>query len=252
MNAKFLKKDFVLCYPILEKDIKSILTKIRKVDNKDIGAYELRLDHLKYINEKENRIIDIVDTINCIKEKFPSKIIIATIRTFGDGGKCRIGKERYSYYIEGICRKSKADYVDIEYAFFSKHLNFFNSLKKSYHKKIILSKHNFNLKFSLQKCKMFLDQAINCNYDILKLAVSTYSKYQVIEFMNLAKEYSKKLALKNKKCIFIAMGDMGRLSRVYPEYTNTSIVFLNAYSDKSTLGQFTLKEFEMYYNLIHR
>lgn len=246
MIRKKYKNKFLLCYPILEKGIYGILKKIEKIDDKLIDAYEIRLDTLKYIDDSDNKVKEILNAINVVKKCYKKKKIIATIRTCKEGGKSNIDKKKYAFYIEEICKNSLADYVDIENDTLK---DVGNTFYKHYKKKIILSKHIFDKKFSKEKCKTTIEKMLKKECSILKMAVAVYNEKDLYEYMDLAKSYALRLEKRGTKCIFIAMGDMGKVSRIFPEYTKTQVVFLNAYK-KRELGQFSLKEYIYYRNII--
>ena len=206
--------------------------------------YELRLDYLDkktFTNTKE-----IIDIINIVKTKFCDKKIIATIRTIKDGGKAEITDYIYFDLISKMLKESKADYIDIEYSLYSKKKEAYNKLIAKSTKTIIISKHLFNKKTSFVNYKTALRKMTKCKGDILKLAVMPKCTIDVYNFMKLAREYTFKDKKNRKGYIFIAMGKYGLVSRIFPEYTNTGIVFINAYKGKGTLGQVNMKKYFYY------
>jgi 3-dehydroquinate dehydratase len=89
--------------------------------------------------------------------------------------------------------------------------------------------------------------------DYVKCAVMVNNKNELFDFMMIARKCSKDILKLKKNCIFIAMGEIGGISRVWPEFTNTKIVFLTAYSDKSSkIGQFTYENFVKYRNMLEK
>lgn len=241
------EQNFILCYPILEKDCSAIIKKIKNIDTKKINAYELRLDYLECINERENYIVEIVNTINNVKLAFPQKTIIATIRSSAEGGKAYLTKDKLMYYIEEMCLRSYADYIDVEYALYKKYQKIIDEHFGWMHKKIIVSKHMFAKKINLKNCEKYLTDVKNKKCDIVKLAISVNSKKEFVSYMEFTKKWNKIISKYKKKNVFIAMGELGLTSRIFPEYNNTYIVFLNAYRKvKSRLAQPTLEEFEYY------
>ena len=245
-NKKTLynKNSFSLCYPILESSKEKIINKIRSVNNPKVKVYELRLDYLN--KESMSDMSKIIDIINFVKTNFTSKKIIATVRTKGEGGKINLSSQAYFDLIKEICEKSKADYVDIEYRFYSKRKSLYDKLIIKSKKTIILSKHLFNKRFSLANCKDILGKMSKSKSDILKLAVMTHSKMETYYYMKMAHEFTSKDRKKRAGYIFIAMGRDGLISRLLPEYTNTKIVFINAYHGANNLGQVDLEEYNRY------
>lgn len=240
MNKLKLKNNFDLCYPILESDPSSIRKKIEATISKRVKFYELRID---YLLDNRVSIDDIIYYMNDLNRDFSDKEFIVTIRTKNEGGAIDLSLYKYFSYIEKLMGKLKVSYIDIEYKYYSLALDAFNALIKKTNLKIILSKHIFDHEFSKENCEDIIKQLIKTKCNIVKLAVMIDKKNDLFSFMNIAKEHSIKLKDINKDAIFIAMGEMGRLSRIYPEYTNTKIVFVNAYENNSILGQYSLNSY---------
>ena len=240
---------FDLCYPILEKDIDGIIRKIKSTISKKVNMYELRLDSLKGLLSDD--IMSITDGINSIKKKFPHKKFIVTIRTKGEGGNVTLTSNKYIELIKYLLENAKADYIDIEYKYYEKNKGAFNRLIRKSRLKTILSKHLFHKNFSSKKCEEILKSLSKSPCDIVKLAVKIDDKNKVYEFMELSKRYNSKISKLGKRGIFIAMGREGIISRVFPQYAGTRVVFLDAYDKKrSKLYQPNLTFFLNFYNKI--
>ena len=247
MSGLSLKNNFYLCYPILEKDLPSVYHKIKTTIDRRVPFYELRID---YLLEQGVATHSIIDCINDLVKTFSNKKFIVTIRTKNEGGAIDIPFDEYYVYVKELVEKSKAHYIDIEYKYYILDLAAFNTLIEKFKVKTILSKHIFSDKFSKEKCEEMINCLIKTKCSIAKLAMTVCEKKDLFYFMNTAKEYSRKLKESNKNAIFIAMGEMGRLSRIYPEYTNTRIVFINAYNNGSILGQYSHNNYIEYRKLL--
>ena len=238
-----LRMDFDLCYPILEKNFDNIIKKIKLVNNKKVSTYELRLDNLNCLSSAKCDISSIVDNINNLKRRFPKKKFIVTIRTKKEGGKVSFSASKYTEYICCLLKFAKVDYVDVEYKFYAKSKSIINKAINESKAKVIISKHVFDEKFSIIKCEKTFKELSKVNCDIVKLAVKVGSKEDTYKFMELSKNYSIKISKNGKRGIFIAMGKNGLVSRVFPEYTGTKVVFLNAYDKHNKLCQPNLSLF---------
>lgn len=213
--------------------------------------YELRLDSLKSLLNGKSDIISITEDINCIKKRFPKKKFIVTIRTKGEGGNLSLSSKRYIEYIKCLLENAKADYIDIEYKYYAKNKSLFDKLIKKSKVKTILSKHLFNKNFSKKKCEEILKKLSKSPCDIVKLAVKIDDKNKVYEFMELSKIYNSKISKLGKRGIFIAMGKEGLISRIFPGYAGTRVVFLDAYDRrKNKLYQPNLTFFLHFHNKI--
>lgn len=247
MAGLCLKNNFSLCYPILERDLASVRSKILTTLDERVAFYELRID---YLLEQGVGIDDIIIYINNLLKDFSSKKFIVTIRTKSEGGAVVFSLDVYFSYIKKLLANLNVSYIDIEYKYYALGIDSFDALIKAAMPKVILSKHVFDDRFSNEKCEIIINELIEGTGDIAKLAVMVNTKDDLFSFMNIAKKYESILKSKNKDAIFIAMGEMGRLSRIYPEYTNTKIVFINAYNKGSILGQYDLDTYIEYRKLL--
>lgn len=234
------KDNYRLCYLISEKDRNSIIKKIKKTYDSRVTTYELRCDHLDCLKGKGD-ILLAIDTINYVTSKFPRKKFIITIRTKTEGGNISLSKKRYATYISELYYGVKADYIDIEDRYYDAVKELLadkknkEKIRNKKHIKIIVSKHVFDKKFSIVKCENIIKRLMKKKANILKLAVRTEKLVDVCDYMKFARKYSTMIKAHRKDCIFIAMGKAGLISRIFPEYTNTKIVFLDTYNRNNSL-----------------
>ena len=245
-----LKNNFSFCYPILEGDKNSFFNKISEVDKERKCMIELRLDYLLYAGMSIDEIISLIDHI---KTKLTHKKLIATIRTVSEGGKVDLTKERYFFYIKELYLKSKVHYIDVEYRFYKIDKLYYDSLFKKRMKKIIISMHIFDrIFFENEYVRLFTEMAESSG-NIVKFAIKTFTKEDLFLFMRAARKCEKVMKKNRKESIFIAMGSVGVLSRVWPEFTFTKIVFLSAYTDfDRELGQMNREKYVKYRNLLEK
>ena len=247
-NGIKLKNNFVFCYPILEESKSLLLKKIAEVDKQRKCMIELRLDYL--INSGMD-INEIIKTINLIKAKYTNKKLIATIRTVSEGGKVDLTKEKYFLYIKELYLKSRVHYIDVEYKFYKIDKIYYDSLFKKKKKKVIISMHIFDrIFFEGEYVKLFTEMAESSG-NIVKFAIKTFTKEDLFSFMTTARKCEKIMKKNRKDNIYIAMGTVGALSRLLPEFTNTKIVFLSAYRDVDVeLGQMNREKYVKYRNML--
>lgn len=243
-----LKNNFVFCYPILEDSKSSIVKKVSQIDQERKCMMELRLDYLLCAGMP---IDDIIKLVNNIKSNVTHKKIIATIRTVSEGGKVDLTKEKYFTYIKELYLKSKVHFIDVEYKFYKIDKIYYDSLFKRKKKKIIISMHIFDrIFFENEYMKLFTEMAESSG-NIVKFAIKIFTKEDLFTFMLAAKKSEKILKKNKKEAIFIAMGTVGALSRLWPEFTNTKIVFLSAYKDIDIeLGQVNREKYVKYRKLL--
>ena len=243
-----MKDNFVFCYPVLEDSKSSIVKKVSLIDQERKCMMELRLDYLLCAGMSIEEIIKI---INHIKTNVTNKKIIVTIRTVSEGGKVDLTKEKYFTYIKELYLKSKAHYIDVEYKFYKIDKIYYDSLFKKKKKKIIISMHIFDRVFFENEYMNLFNEMAESSGDIVKFAIKIFTKEDLFTFMLAARKCEKLLRKNRKDAIFIAMGTVGALSRVWPEFTNTKIVFLSAYKDiDQELGQINREKYVKYRKLL--
>ena len=243
-----LKNDFEFCYPVLEDNKSAFLKKVAEINSEKQCMIELRLDYLLYAGLS---IEDIIKIINTVRTKYTNKKIIATIRTVSEGGKVDLTKEKYFYYIKELYLNAKVNFIDVEYKFYKIDKIYYDSLFKKKKKKIIISMHFFDrIFFENEYIKLFTEMAESSG-DIVKFAIKTFSKEDLFLFMLTAKKCEKIMKKNKKETIYIAMGSVGMLSRLWPEFTNTKIVFLTAYKEMDLeLGQMNRENYVKYRNIL--
>ena len=245
MKAEKFDK-FKICYPILENNIESFVNKVKEVCKDKNCIVELRLDYLilSGIN-----IDDILSKIDLLKSRYSQKFI-ATIRSKAEGGICDLSKEEYYGFVEKLYLNSKADYIDVEYKYYDMDNVLYDKLFENRQKKIIVSSHVFDRVYSESEYIDYFKRMAGKKCDVVKFAISMPNKEELFTYMIAARKMSKLLEFEGKECIFIAMGEVGQLSRLWPEFTNTKVVFLTAYKGSNKLGQFTYEKYTKYRKLL--
>lgn len=226
----FLKNEAKFCYSVKENNLKDFYDKIIELStintDKDF-AIELRIDYL--INKK----IDIQDIIKCINnaKKFLldyyniEKYFIATLRNFTNGGNCLVDDKKYLSIIETLYEKPCVDAIDIDYDFYE---NKSSSVKKLFAKKksLIITFTCRDKSLSEQEYDEVIKTLLKSPTNIVKIVTKAFSFDDTEKLMEVAKKYDKLLS-DNKKCaIFISTGKIGIISRIWYEYTNTKLIYL--------------------------
>lgn len=251
MNKLGLKsKKPVFCYPILESTRNGYINKVTELSKKQNTMLELRIDYLLCLGLSIEQIIDF---ISVLKKKYTSKKLIATIRTIDQGGKVDLTKEKYFYFVKLLYLKSRVHAIDIEYKFYKVDKQYYDSLFKKKKKDVIMSMHIFDKVFFVKDYKDIFKEMAESKSNIVKFAIKVYTKDDLFNFMDTARKSYGLFKREHKKVVFIAMGELGKVSRVFPEYTHTSIVFLNAYqAEDKALGQMSATIYNKYRKLLDK
>ncbi len=165
---------------------------------KKIDIVEIRIDRF------ENVALDYVTSlVKKLDASIPNPII-ATIRNKKEGGEKAINDDTRYEMLKNIVQYVDCADIEINSVLFKKVTSFFHSKKKI----VIGSYHNFKNTPSIGTLEKILEKGKKGRADIVKIAVMANSGD------DLAKLIDFTVKNKKKNIITIAMGDIGRISRV--------------------------------------
>lgn len=242
--------DFQFCYSIREENPLKFFEKALLANKYDDSLLELRVDYMLANGIDIKKIVSVIDDIN---KNISGQRLIITIRTIEEGGKISLSDEDYYEYIGILYNKTNSKYIDVEYEYYIKNPDKYRALFSGNIKRVIASKHIFDGALKNDEYKrIFLDMA-KSNVNIVKFAIMLDNKEELFDYMLVARECSKLIENGGKNCVFIAMGEIGQLSRLWPEFTNTKIVFLTMDSKKANkIGQLSYENYVKYRKLLEK
>jgi len=245
MNNNIFKFDkFTPIFTLVAKNEEELVETIAKYNYKN-AIYEIRVDALLHY---KNSVEDVIYIINNVISIFDDYKFLVTIRTKDEGGLIKLDHKEYFDIWWELFNKTSPQYMDIKYEIFKKDVRALEYLRKvvDYNKtKVISSYHSFKKNFDINELSALIFDMIDNYGDIIKVAINTNDQHDLFMFMNFAHLILDKLKSKNKEAIFIVMGEIGKLTRVWPEYTNSSYMFYKLYDDNKTkniAGQITINE----------
>ena len=249
------------CYTVKENNLNDFYDKIIEIStlSEDDYLIELRLDYL--LNKK----VDISDIIACIvkakkcllNDYDVKRQFIATIRCFSNGGNCIISDKEYLDIVELLNEKTAVDAIDIDYDFYEKKSA---SIKKLFSGTLFSSKRTLIITYTCRD-KILTKEEYADIYKtlmktpayIIKIVTKAFSTVDAENLMTTAKEFDAELKKNNKLAVVISTGKLGILSRVWYEYSNTMIVYLDAYElDMVPQGEINKKVFDNLRKLISK
>lgn len=209
--------------------------------NSDCDIIELRIDTIYKQEQNLDKLIGIINWSHDILKK-NNKYSLVTFRTKIDGGDVDLSQNEYYNIITKVYKNTSIDAIDIEYRYYIKAASQFDELLLG-EKTIVLSFHEFIEMYDRQKINNLLTEMIKTGKDVIKIAIFTHTKKEVFELLEEAKKIEKK-SQNNIFFVIIAMGKMGLVSRVYNEYTNTKIVYIdNDTEDIGSIGNINIKKY---------
>ena len=225
-----------ICVLVMGKNKTEILEEAKKaVDNK-ADLIEWRADKLVEGEYDEDYHNEILEEVRKIIGDMP---IIYTFRTLLEGGK-EIDNEKYKDLILSVANAGITDLIDIEiFSFKFKARDIIDEIHSFTNVKVIGSYHDFEGTPDTSDLVYSLTVIDNCNADILKIATMPYKKKDVMRIMTATiLTYTRP---NPKPIISIAMGNMGRVTRLLGEFTGSSITFASI-GKSSAPGQMEINE----------
>ena len=112
---------------------------------------------------------------------------------------------------------------------------------------VVMSNHDFEKTPSLMDMKDRLEKMEILGADICKLAVMPQSYKDVISLLDVTIEMSNRL---NRPIVTMAMGELGKITRISGELTGSAITFASA-RHSSAPGQMNVIDMQMVLEAIH-
>ena len=168
-----------------------------------------------------------------IFEKFKDFSLLFTVRTANEGGNISISKKDYVTLLKKVA-KFDPDYIDIEYFSYRKALPQLLEFKE----KIVLSYHNFFESPTDLTARMMKMQREETGF--VKVAIMAQRECDVLDLLQITRDFTMEYG---PKFIGIAMGELGKISRVAGGLTGSVWTFVALDKEEgSAPGQLTLPQ----------
>ncbi|MDR0199607.1 MAG: type I 3-dehydroquinate dehydratase [Streptococcaceae bacterium] len=168
-----------------------------------------------------------------IFETFRNLPVLFTLRTTEEGGKAAVTDGVYSYILSRILEETPVRYIDVEYFSHGSVLSDLTEVKD----KLVLSYHNF--KEMPSDLTERLKEMAGIASAVVKVAVSPETPDEVLTFMHYARAFADSYDL---TLVAIAMGEVGKATRVLSNLTGSCWTFATAKGAASAPGQYSLDE----------
>ncbi|MGF2003585.1 type I 3-dehydroquinate dehydratase [Lactococcus lactis] len=174
-------------------------------------------------------------------EKFKESKILFTLRTVREGGNIQVSEKKYLQILQEILTYNPA-YIDVE---FFTHGPSFAALK-DFRDKMVLSYHNFDefpSDLTNRLIKMHEEGTA-----FVKVAVMPERECDVLDLLQITRDMTLEYG---DHFISMAMGDLGRLSRISGYLTGSCWTFASL-ENSSAPGQISLKETEYILDILEK
>ena len=174
-------------------------------------------------------------------EKFKESKILFTLRTVREGGNIQVSEKKYLQILQEILTYNPA-YIDVE---FFTHGPSFAALK-DFRDKMVISYHNFD-----EVPSDLTNRLIKMHEEgtaFVKVAVMPERECDVLDLLQITRDMTLEYG---EHFISMAMGDLGRLSRISGYLTGSCWTFASL-DNSSAPGQISLKETEYILDILEK
>ena len=184
---------------------------------------------------------EILEMASKFFEKFKESKILFTLRTVREGGNIQVSEKKYLQILKEILTYNPA-YIDVE---FFTHGPSFAALK-DFRDKMVLSYHNFD-----EVPSDLTNRLIKMHEEgtaFVKVAVMPERECDVLDLLQITRDMTLEYG---DHFISMAMGDLGRLSRISGYLTGSCWTFASL-ENSSAPGQISLKETEYILDILEK
>lgn len=221
-----------ICVSITDIDVMSAYKTFLELANDGVEVIEIRLDYLDCFRDKDKVKKLLIDC----KEAFSKVIIIATIRSVNQGGKCDFELNEIEDYLLFIAKEKLADFLDVEFFEYDNPGRVLGLINE-YDIGVIASHHEFFKTPSRFEMIKMMKRMEKEKCDVVKLAVMPNDSGDVDALIDVSKEFAEST---KKNLITMSMGELGQKTRVCGKVSGSCLTF-GAYKKSSAPGQLNYK-----------
>ena len=228
-NVIFGKGTPKICVPLTGGDSQELLRQAQVAATSVCDVVEWRVDYFTDY-QKQNEVLEVLSHLRTVLKE---KILLFTFRTAKEGGVADLSLREYHNLYVAVAESGLVDIVDVELEraeFLGR--GFLNQLKKQ-KTALLLSSHKFDKTPADGELVMKLGVMRQFEADFGKIAVMPHSLKDVLRVMGLSQ---KMQGLASVPLILIAMGDLGKVTRVAGELMGSVMTFA-ALEESSAPGQ---------------
>ncbi len=208
-QVEFCKGKPKVCVPVSGSSKEEVLWEIEQLNGK-YDLIEWRADF--FCDDK-------LSALSAIKEAAEGKPVLVTYRTSAEGGKGKVSGKEYFNIIKDFILSRKVDMIDIEFA--GEKCKELVELAKEHKVVTVVSSHSFSSMQTEDELINTLKAMEEMGADIPKFAGMPQTFSEVIGLMSATLTASEE----NFPIITIAMGKLGKVSRLCGEFTGSAVTF---------------------------
>ena len=233
----------VICVPVMGKTKNQLVDQIKDCLQKGAFLIEWRADFYEHIMDKDA----VCDTLRELASLDDKMILIFTIRSNKQGGEGSLATEYFEELLTAVADTGAADFIDVE---FTEHANVKTLISRLQQNgsRVITSHHNFSLTPSKGEMLELLEAMTVANADIVKLAVMPNSREDVVNLLDITRQYCEN---HDRLAITMSMGSLGQISRVAGAAFGSCVTFASV-AEASAPGQLSFAEASDIINILGR
>ncbi|MBE5906919.1 MAG: type I 3-dehydroquinate dehydratase [Lachnospiraceae bacterium] len=215
-----------------EQELQTVLTEGRAEKGWNVDLIEIRMDSFSSVNQREA----VVSLLKGLRERNPDIPFLFTYRSKREGGLGELNSEAYGRLLLWAAGSGYIDAVDVE-ALFDRE-NACAWIRQIHGTGIPVVASYHDAKKTPQNMDTILQMLSESGGDIVKLAVFARSEEDARHLIAASRRFAD---LGQKPIISMAMGELGRSTRVRLTETGSAVTF-GAVGTPSAPGQIPLKE----------
>ncbi|RVU70345.1 MULTISPECIES: type I 3-dehydroquinate dehydratase [Lactobacillus] len=212
-----------------------ILASAKKIVAAKPDLMEWRIDYDTTGIEDSSKLIA---TAKKLREAVGELPILVTFRTKNEGGVLELSEDKYLDLVQTVIEQRLGDAVDIELFHDEQRVKDLVKLAHDYNVVVIMSNHDFEKVPAKDVIEFRLKKMAELGADVPKLACMPHTAEDVLTLLSATTAASHVI---DKPLITMAMGDLGKVSRVAGQVFGSSLSF-GAVGQTSAPGQLSIED----------
>ena len=223
-----------ICVPLTGTGKDELEAQAREAAAASPDLVEWRADYFEDLGDVEK----VAEVLMSLQEILGETPILFTIRTKREGGNGQLTPEEYRSLLLYAAGRPEVSLVDIEGLNPEINTELLISEVHQLGMPVIASWHNFSRTPKKPELDLVFDRLSRTGADVLKVAVMPKKAKDVLRLMSVTEEKNRQFP---SPLVTMAMGDLGRLSRVSGRITGSVLTF-GIVGDASAPGQLPVEE----------
>ncbi len=212
----------LFCLPLQEKNADKLYLQAQSLKKLAPDIVEWRLDGFTGLADMD-LCLHTLERLRSVLDDIP---LLLTCRSVDEGGEGDMPQQQRRLLLEALISSHKIDLVDVELSSGDDVLAPLSAIAGEYGVKTIFSYHNFTTTPPQRELLAILQKMEESGADIAKLAVMPLCQQDVLALLQVI--LMARTSLLDIPLIAIAMGDMGKVSRLAAGLFGSDITFASA------------------------